>query len=62
MAKIAILELKNGAKRNVTSSREDEQTQIAKLAYQFFVDRGCIHGNDAEDWLRAEAIVKNKKK
>jgi hypothetical protein len=32
--------------------------EIAKLAYQFYVDRGYQHGNDMEDWLRAERIVK----
>ena len=62
MAKIATLELKNGSKKNTVSSREDEQAQIANLAYQFFVDRGCQHGYDAEDWLRAETLIKNKKR
>ena len=62
MAKIATLELKNGAKKSIASSREDEQAQIADLAYRFFVDRGYQHGYDAEDWLRAEAIIKNKKR
>ena len=62
MAKIAMPELKNGSRTSANSSRENEQAQIANLAYQFFVERGYQHGFDAEDWLRAEAIVKNKKK
>ncbi|MGA2572256.1 MAG: DUF2934 domain-containing protein [Terracidiphilus sp.] len=28
--------------------------QVAQLAHQFFVERGCEHGHDAEDWSRAE--------
>lgn len=64
MAKIATPEQKNGTKRaaSLTASREDEQAQIAKLAYQYFVERGYQHGYDAEDWLRAEAAVRGKKK
>jgi len=31
--------------------------QIRLLAYQLFERRGCEHGHDVEDWLRAEAIV-----
>ena len=61
MAKIAVAASKNGSKTN-TPSQENEQAQIAALAYHFFVDRGCQDGFDAQDWLRAEAVVKNKKK
>jgi hypothetical protein len=28
--------------------------QIAVRAYSFFIERGWRHGNDEEDWLRAE--------
>ena len=64
MAKIAVSEVKNGSKNAVafSTSMADERTQIASLAYQFFVDRGCQDGFDQEDWLRAEAIIRNKKK
>ncbi len=61
MAKIASPQLKNASKVNL-ASQENDQAQIAALAYQFFVDRGCQDGFDAEDWLRAEATIKNKKK
>lgn len=47
-----------------TSSKKASQDQIAnevaKLAYQFYVDRGYQNGNDMDDWLRAERIVKSK--
>jgi Protein of unknown function (DUF2934) len=28
--------------------------EVELLAYQLWVDRGRPHGNDAQDWLRAE--------
>ena len=27
---------------------------IAVRAYELFLERGCAHGNDLDDWLRAE--------
>lgn len=30
---------------------------IAALAYRRFVERGCEHGHDVEDWLAAERIL-----
>ena len=40
----------------------DATAEIQQLAYQFFIDRGSVHGFDQEDWARAEAIVKNRKR
>ena len=62
MAKIATPDMKNGVKKTGASSSQDEQAQIAKLAYQYFVDRGYQHGFDAEDWARAESVVRGKKR
>ncbi len=63
MAKIATIETKSASKANGASSSQDNvQAQISQLAYQFFAERGYQHGYDAEDWVRAESIVKNKKK
>ena len=31
---------------------------IAERAYQIYIDRGCAHGFDREDWLRAERELK----
>lgn len=61
MAKIAVAASKS-APKTAASSSEAEQAKIAALAYQFYADRGYQDGFDAQDWLRAEAIVKNKKK
>ncbi len=64
MAKIAAPQAKSTARKTASSPSftQDEQAQIAKIAYQFFVDRGYQHGHDAEDWARAEEIVRSKKK
>jgi len=55
--------LRNFNKRVTTSKKMSQDklfNEITKLAYQLYVDRGYQHGNDAEDWLRAERIVKTK--
>lgn len=44
-----------------SNSSAQNQNEIEQLAYQFFVERGYEHGHDREDWLRAEAIVKNRR-
>ena len=61
MAKIAT-QSKNGAAERTQNSGSVNETEIGKLAYQFFVERGYEHGHHEEDWLRAEAIVKNRKR
>lgn len=31
--------------------------EIAKVAYEIYEARGCLHGHDLDDWLEAERIV-----
>ena len=63
MAKIAMIQNRTGAVRRDQENRvSGELVEIQKLAYQFFVERGFQHGHDQEDWLRAEAAVKNRKR
>ena len=67
MAKIATnVQTKNGALRQgnaqVQNRVSSDSAEIQRLAYQFFVDRGFEHGHDAEDWLRAESVVKSRKR
>ena len=65
MAKIATdRQTKNSAPRQAVSAKKNlsATAEIEQLAYQFFVDRGFEHGHDQEDWARAEAIVKNRKR
>ena len=58
MAKIAI-----GAKKSSGSAKvsESQRREIEKLAYQFYVERGCQDGHNEQDWLRAEAIVRSRR-
>ena len=52
---------------NVSTTKPNEgsleltEELIRVRAYQFFEERGCEHGHDLEDWLRAEAEVFAKK-
>lgn len=46
----------NGYSNNAGNSKE----AVEKLAYQYYVDRGCQHGYDREDWLKAEAVVREQ--
>ena len=39
---------------------EDVQTEIARLAYFFWQERGSAPGNPEEDWLRAEREIATK--
>jgi hypothetical protein len=39
------------------SNSSDLHVEVAKTAYDFYVKRGMIDGNDLEDWLKAEKIV-----
>jgi hypothetical protein len=34
--------------------------QIAKLACQLYLESGCLEGRDAENWLRAEQILREQ--
>ena len=41
-------------------NREIPRDQIAQLAHQLWNERGRQHGSDAEDWLRAEELLRGK--
>ncbi len=38
----------------------DLNEEIAKVAYEFYKKRGMTHGNDFEDWVKAEKIVRER--
>lgn len=48
------------AREEMTLAREISRDEIAKLAHQFWNERGRQHGHDAEDWLRAEQWLSGK--
>jgi hypothetical protein len=50
-----------GSRSSASSSSQSLQEEIARTAYQLFVDRGYEHGHDREDWFRAEQIVSQRR-
>ena len=38
----------------------DTQNEIAKFAYELYVDSGCKEGRDLDNWLEAERILAAK--
>jgi len=36
------------------SETKPSETQIEQRAYELYLERGCEHGRDIEDWLEAE--------
>jgi hypothetical protein len=43
-----------------TSRRQAADDQIRQQAYEIFLARGAIHGQDVGDWLRAERELQAK--
>lgn len=41
-----------------TAPAVDINECIRLKAYELFVERGCVHGNDLEHWIEAERIVR----
>lgn len=37
-----------------------DATEIAALAYQLWLARGCPIGSDQDDWFRAEVMLKGR--
>ncbi len=50
-----VLSLDNNENR---ISREEFMQLVQKKAYEIYEKRGCQSGNDLEDWLNAERLVK----
>ncbi len=54
---------KPAAKKTTPSNGPEIQIseeQIAQLAHRFFLERGCEHGHDEEDWRRAEQELRKR--
>ena len=47
-------------REQMTVTREIPRDQIAELAHKLWNERGRQHGQDAEDWLRAEQLLRGK--
>ncbi|HEY1986403.1 MAG TPA: DUF2934 domain-containing protein [Terracidiphilus sp.] len=50
----------NAVREPKTITRDVSEAEIAKLAHQLWNERGRQHGRDAEDWLRAEQLLRGK--
>ncbi len=47
-------------REQMTINREISKEEIARLAHQLWSDRGRPHGQDADDWFRAEQLLRGK--
>ncbi len=47
-------------REQLTINREIPRDEIAVLAHQLWNERGRQHGQDAEDWFRAEELLRGK--
>jgi hypothetical protein len=47
-----------GKKSGKTSGQLPTDEQIKQRAYELFLARGATHGHDVEDWLRAQAELR----
>ena len=45
-------------KKGLETPENVDETAIAALAYQIWLDRGCPAGSDQQDWFQAEADLK----
>jgi hypothetical protein len=47
-------------REQMTVAREIRAEEIAQLAHRLWNERGRQHGQDAEDWFRAEQLLRGK--
>lgn len=50
----------NSSEATELASNQDEREEIARLAYQFWIERGSPIETPEEDWFRAEAEVRSR--
>lgn len=53
---------KAAAKKATKTKAVNVLEDIAKLAYNYFAERGYQHGCDLDDWLRAEKVIRVRKR
>ncbi|MGP8254030.1 MAG: DUF2934 domain-containing protein [Terracidiphilus sp.] len=51
---------KSKARTNNVTVMPPSQEQIAALAHRYWAERGYQHGQDADDWFRAEQELRSK--
>ena len=50
----------NGAKKMTLVSPVEIDEKIRTKAYELYIERGAYHGNDMEDWFKAEKEIKKE--
>jgi hypothetical protein len=48
------------SREQMTVTRDITRDEVARLAHQLWNDRGRQDGHDAEDWFRAEQLLRGK--
>ncbi len=48
-------------KQSPSAPPQPKLEEIAKLAYDLYLKRGGEHGKDREDWLEAEALLRQRR-
>ncbi|HEV2136512.1 MAG TPA: DUF2934 domain-containing protein [Terracidiphilus sp.] len=51
--KADVLTMPNGTQSS-PAAKPVSHDEVARLAHRFWAERGCQHGHDLEDWVRAE--------
>jgi hypothetical protein len=60
MASVTPIDINREPAQVMVSPTRISTEQIATLAHQYWLERGCQHGNDAADWFRAERELRGK--
>lgn len=59
---MAISKINTSATAKSSITKEQLLKEIEKKAYDIFIKRNGRHGNDMQDWLEAEKLVKKQYK
>lgn len=46
--------------KEINKNQAEMYEAIAKLAHQYYLERGAKHDNDLDDWFRAEQVIKSQ--
>ena len=60
MAQLRALLGRKRASGNGASAPVVDAAEVARVAYELYEQRGRVDGHDLEDWLKAEAIVRQR--
>lgn len=52
--KAAILTMTTKKSPSSSAANSVSDKEVAELAHRYWAERGCQHGHDVEDWVRAE--------